>query len=96
MCPVSKNPILLSCPQLSYKILNPAGVEKSADEKGAADAVMQATGLDADLFRLGHTKARTTHTPCRVMSRPDRIRCFYIFPDGLKISSVASMDDVNV
>lgn len=42
-----------------YKILAPAEVDKAAgDPKKAAEAVLDAAGLDADQFRLGHTKAR--------------------------------------
>lgn len=40
-----------------YKILNPAAVTKEPDPKKAAAAILENTGLDADLYRLGHTKA---------------------------------------
>lgn len=42
---------------LSYKILNPAACVKESDEKKCAGAILESTGLDADLYRLGHTKA---------------------------------------
>nr|XP_008196508.1 PREDICTED: myosin heavy chain, muscle isoform X2 [Tribolium castaneum] len=42
--------------KLRYKILNPAAVDKESDPKKCADLILQATGLDADLYRLGHTK----------------------------------------
>lgn len=53
---------LLTCfvlppPSYSYKILNPAAVEKEKDPQKAAQHILDAAGLDADLFRLGHTKA---------------------------------------
>ncbi|XP_046426982.1 myosin heavy chain, muscle isoform X7 [Neodiprion fabricii] len=43
--------------KLRYKILAPAAVDKVAsDPKKAAEAVLDAAALDADQFRLGHTK----------------------------------------
>ncbi|XP_076671815.1 myosin heavy chain isoform X13 [Andrena cerasifolii] len=43
--------------KLRYKILAPAAVDKVAsDPKKAAEAVLEATGLDPDQYRLGHTK----------------------------------------
>lgn len=41
----------------SYKILNPAAVDKESDLKKAAQLILDATGLDAETYRLGHTKA---------------------------------------
>ena len=42
-----------------YKILAPAAVDAAAgDPKKAAAAVLEASGLDSDQYRLGHTKAR--------------------------------------
>lgn len=41
----------------SYKILNPAAVSKQADPKKCAEVILEASGLDAELYRLGHTKA---------------------------------------
>lgn len=41
----------------SYKILNPAGVDKESDPKKCAQAILDSTGLDADTYRLGLTKA---------------------------------------
>jgi hypothetical protein len=41
-----------------YKILAPAAVDKAKEPKDAAAAVLESTGLDADMYRLGHTKAR--------------------------------------
>ncbi|XP_050457081.1 myosin heavy chain, muscle isoform X18 [Cataglyphis hispanica] len=42
--------------KLRYKILAPAAVDKAKDPKSAASAILESTGLDADLYRLGHTK----------------------------------------
>ncbi|XP_033213889.1 myosin heavy chain, muscle isoform X10 [Belonocnema kinseyi] len=43
--------------KLRYKILAPAAVDAAAsDPKKAAGAVLEASGLDADQYRLGHTK----------------------------------------
>jgi len=41
-----------------YKILAPAAVDKAKEPKDAAAAVLDSTGLDPDMYRLGHTKAR--------------------------------------
>ncbi|XP_060521422.1 myosin heavy chain, muscle isoform X41 [Cylas formicarius] len=42
--------------KLRYKILNPTAVSKESDPKKCADHILQATGLDSELYRLGHTK----------------------------------------
>ncbi|XP_017790984.1 PREDICTED: myosin heavy chain, muscle isoform X10 [Habropoda laboriosa] len=43
--------------KLRYKILAPAAVDKVAsDPKKAAAAILEASGLDPDQYRLGHTK----------------------------------------
>ncbi|XP_012254780.1 myosin heavy chain, muscle isoform X1 [Athalia rosae] len=42
--------------KLRYKILAPAAVDKASEPKKAAEAILDAAGLDADQFRLGHTK----------------------------------------
>ncbi|CAH1958785.1 unnamed protein product [Acanthoscelides obtectus] len=42
--------------KLRYKILNPAGAQKESDPKKCAGVILEATGLEADLYRLGHTK----------------------------------------
>lgn len=42
--------------KLRYNILNPAAVAKESEPRNAADVILQSTGLDADLYRLGHTK----------------------------------------
>uniref|UniRef100_A0A6M2DLP3 Putative myosin class i heavy chain n=1 Tax=Xenopsylla cheopis TaxID=163159 RepID=A0A6M2DLP3_XENCH len=42
--------------KLRYKILNPAEVAKQTDPKKCAEAILDATGLDPELYRLGHTK----------------------------------------
>jgi len=36
--------------------LNPAAASKESDPKKCADVILQATGLDPDMYRLGHTK----------------------------------------
>lgn len=41
----------------SYKILNPKQAEAQTDPKKCAEVILDAAGLDADLFRLGNTKA---------------------------------------
>lgn len=74
---MSRTPVLISlyvCPRprvpryLSrYKILAPAAVDKAKEPKDAAAAILDSTGLDADMYRLGHTKARFT-----LFSSPDR------------------------
>ncbi|CAL1689368.1 unnamed protein product [Lasius platythorax] len=42
--------------KLRYKILAPAAVDKAKEPKDAAAAVLESTGLDPDMYRLGHTK----------------------------------------
>ncbi|XP_025262950.1 myosin heavy chain, muscle isoform X26 [Camponotus floridanus] len=42
--------------KLRYKILAPAAVDKAKEPKEAAAAVLDSTGLDPDMYRLGHTK----------------------------------------
>ncbi|XP_018368041.1 PREDICTED: myosin heavy chain, muscle isoform X11 [Trachymyrmex cornetzi] len=42
--------------KLRYKILAPAAVDKAKEPKDAAAAILDSTGLDADMYRLGHTK----------------------------------------
>lgn len=44
----------------SYKILNPAAVTKESDPKKCAQHILDASGLDSELYRLGHTKACLT------------------------------------
>lgn len=41
----------------SYKILNPKGVDAEKDPKKIAQVVLDAVSLDAELYRLGNTKA---------------------------------------
>lgn len=48
---------MLPEPPSSYKILNPSAVDKESDPKKIAEVILDATGLDAETFRLGHTKA---------------------------------------
>lgn len=38
-------------------ILNPKGVEAEKDLKKCAQVIMDAAGLDSELYRLGNTKA---------------------------------------
>lgn len=47
------------CPYLinSYKILAPQAAEKESDPKKVAQVILDATGLDPESYRLGHTKA---------------------------------------
>ena len=46
-------------PTFRYKIIAPAAVDAAGgDPKKAAAAVLEASGLEADQYRLGHTKAR--------------------------------------
>ncbi|XP_023023706.1 myosin heavy chain isoform X23 [Leptinotarsa decemlineata] len=42
--------------KLRYKILNPAGVSKESDPKKCGQIILDASGLDSELYRLGHTK----------------------------------------
>uniref|UniRef100_A0A146L7K3 Myosin heavy chain, muscle n=1 Tax=Lygus hesperus TaxID=30085 RepID=A0A146L7K3_LYGHE len=42
--------------KLRYKILNPAAVDRESDILKAAGLVLESTGLDPDMYRLGHTK----------------------------------------
>lgn len=39
-----------------YKILNPKEVSKESDPKKCAELILNASGLDTELYRLGHTK----------------------------------------
>lgn len=41
----------------SYKILDPQGASKQSDPQKCAEVILNATGLDSELYRLGHTKA---------------------------------------
>lgn len=53
------SPLFCVPPTYRYKILAPAAVDAAAsDPKKAAGAVLEASGLDVDQYRLGHTKAR--------------------------------------
>lgn len=45
----------------SYKILNPAAVSKQSDPKKCAEVILDSSGLDSELYRLGHTKACFKH-----------------------------------
>ncbi|KAG5864672.1 hypothetical protein JTB14_025102 [Gonioctena quinquepunctata] len=42
--------------KLRYKILNPAAATKESDPQKCAQVILDASGLDAELYRLGHTK----------------------------------------
>ncbi|XP_035909596.1 myosin heavy chain, muscle isoform X19 [Anopheles stephensi] len=42
--------------KLRYMILNPKGVESEKDLKKCAQVIMDAAGLDSELYRLGNTK----------------------------------------
>lgn len=44
-------------PPYRYKILAPQAVSKEPDPKKNAQIILDATGLDAESYRLGHTKA---------------------------------------
>lgn len=46
-------------PQCSYLILNPGGVAGVADLKKAAEIILVSTGLEAETYRIGNTKARS-------------------------------------
>nr|CAI5869302.1 unnamed protein product [Callosobruchus analis] len=46
--------------KLRYKILNPAGAAKEPDPKKCAGVILEATGLEADLYRLGILQSRCT------------------------------------
>lgn len=46
--------------QISYKLLNPKGVNElkdSKEPKKTAQCILDAVALDAELYRLGNTKA---------------------------------------
>lgn len=40
-----------------YQIINPAGIVGIADIKKQSQAILEATPLDPDMYRIGHTKA---------------------------------------
>ena len=42
---------------ISYKILNPKAVEGEKDPQKCAQVILDAIGLEAELYRLGNTKA---------------------------------------
>lgn len=44
-------------PTISYKILNPAGVNAQKDIKKVASVILDTSALDPELYRLGNTKA---------------------------------------
>ena len=46
------------CHVFSYQILAPAIMQSEKDVKKAAGACLEITGLDPEMYRLGHTKAR--------------------------------------
>lgn len=46
----------------SYQILNPKGIKGLEDPKKASKILIESTELDADLYRLGNTKACVHHT----------------------------------
>ncbi|XP_069962502.1 myosin heavy chain, muscle isoform X14 [Bactrocera oleae] len=39
-----------------YQILNPRGIKEVSDDNKASKILIESTGLDEDLYRLGHTK----------------------------------------
>lgn len=47
------------CPVSSYLILAPALMQAEKDLKKAAGLCLDVTKLDPEMYRLGHTKART-------------------------------------
>lgn len=55
----------------SYKILNPAGVDKESDPKKIAQVILEATGLDPESYRIGHTKARNLRPQQLEWSNPN-------------------------
>lgn len=46
-------------PPCSYLILNPGGVAGVADLKKVAELILVSTGLEAETYRIGNTKARS-------------------------------------
>lgn len=44
-------------PSISYKILNPKGVEAEKDPKKIAQCIVDSVHLDGENYRLGNTKA---------------------------------------
>ena len=53
-------PLIPPVTSLSYKLLNPKGVNElkdSKEPKKTAQCIVDAVGLDAELYRLGNTKA---------------------------------------
>jgi hypothetical protein len=54
---------VIACHPFRYNILDPKKVKGVEDLKTAAGMLLEAGGLDADLFRLGHTKVCTGPDP---------------------------------
>lgn len=52
------NPYLTNHYVFSYQILAPAIMQSEKDVKKASGACLETTGLDPEMYRLGHTKAR--------------------------------------
>lgn len=40
-----------------YQIINPGGIVGVADIKKQSQLILEATPLDPDMYRIGHTKA---------------------------------------
>ena len=54
-----------------YKILAPQEADKAGDDmKAVAQAILDAVNLDAESYRLGHTKACSGPHPARVCPSP--------------------------
>lgn len=49
--------VLSTTTTISYKILNPKGVDAEKEPKKIAAAILDVSGLDPELYRLGNTKA---------------------------------------
>lgn len=54
---VLSSTVLSSTNIISYKILNPKGVDAEKHPQKIAQAILDVSGLDPELYRLGNTKA---------------------------------------
>lgn len=77
----------------SYQILAPAQMQAEKDVKKAAGVCLEVIGLDQELYRLGHTKARIPFFPLqrgrvgRITKDSSTRRCRCVFLTFSKASN---------
>lgn len=57
----------------SYKILAPAAMDACKEPKEACSKCLEVVGLEAELYRIGHTKARILFITIFVFRLPENL-----------------------